>query len=632
MDTSAKILLLGQTGAGKSSFINYFLGKDVAETGIGKPITQYMTAYEVGNGRYPIKIYDTKGIEALGANDQLNEIVEYIKKQNGSEDIFNWFHTIFYCVSMANARFQDFEAEFIKNLRKELGQHIHIIITHCDYATEDTILGMRKRITTSLGDTNGIEIFEVVSVNQTKRNGKKVVQKGKDIISARVFNLLLDDIANKVSNDYARVLHSALEDVAYRTYLKFYKMIDDNVDIKGLIKLIKDEDAVNNSLDEELNKLENRFEEVTEETNKKFSSILQPLLQLYNSYWGVVTSNFVDDAMLDFGNAIIEINDEWMSVFDTDDFSWLLPTLKEKGYIDEFGDFIEPDDKEIFKWLGLIVCSVRDLLNIKKTLKNVLGEIYYHFYSSIPSESELQKKAYNRIVGIVKDYQQDVISEDDNIASQAANNLLKKLSAVSYMIFDLYANKHYHSYTDLQELYERNKSISVECVRARMGEDIVFTGFWPDAQNARELEEKELLDGELCGMVYTIGKYTIRHTANLYLDNDMTHFYERVPAKQEKVAEYRSGNIRAEDGYHIVEDISARYGDSDSEDWQHICTASAYSACVEIVDFIAACKPTPAASEQQEKLFIHKQEGWLTASFSHWYELSADGILTDNKD
>lgn len=43
MANVVRILLLGKTGVGKSSFINYFLGKDVAAAGAGRPCTQELT-------------------------------------------------------------------------------------------------------------------------------------------------------------------------------------------------------------------------------------------------------------------------------------------------------------------------------------------------------------------------------------------------------------------------------------------------------------------------------------------------------------------------------------------------------------------------------------------------------------
>ena len=76
-DKSAKILLLGKTGTGKSSFINYFIGKDVAKTGVGKPVTQgYCIEYDYSNGKYPIKIFDNQGFEAKTAATQKAAIIK----------------------------------------------------------------------------------------------------------------------------------------------------------------------------------------------------------------------------------------------------------------------------------------------------------------------------------------------------------------------------------------------------------------------------------------------------------------------------------------------------------------------------------------------------------------------------
>lgn len=90
-------------------------------------------------------------------------------------------------------------------------------------------------ILNSLKDKNNIEIFEVVCISKKKRTGKIVYPYGKEIISEKVFDLLLKDIAHKVSSDYAKALNYALFELAYETYKKFNYLIDDMVNLKTLI-------------------------------------------------------------------------------------------------------------------------------------------------------------------------------------------------------------------------------------------------------------------------------------------------------------------------------------------------------------------------------------------------------------
>ena len=95
-------------------------------------------------------------------------------------------------------------------MQEELSQHVHIILTHCDACSKETIRRMRQRILDCLDNQTGIEIFEVVSVQKEKRNGDIVYPRGKEIIVERVFDLLLEDIANKLSLDYASTLTLAI--------------------------------------------------------------------------------------------------------------------------------------------------------------------------------------------------------------------------------------------------------------------------------------------------------------------------------------------------------------------------------------------------------------------------------------
>lgn len=55
------IVVIGKSGVGKSTLINSLFRGNVAETGLGRPVTQEIRKIEKKD--YPLAIYDTPGFE-----------------------------------------------------------------------------------------------------------------------------------------------------------------------------------------------------------------------------------------------------------------------------------------------------------------------------------------------------------------------------------------------------------------------------------------------------------------------------------------------------------------------------------------------------------------------------------------
>lgn len=400
MENSAKILLLGKTGVGKSSFINYFLGQDLAKTGNGKPVTQEISSYEITDGKYPIEIFDTKGIEAKTANEQKEDIISEIKKRNNGGDVFNWFHTIFYC-SSAEKRFEDFESDFIKELQGDISQHIHIILTKCDIVDPKTVRKMKDTIKNDLGNDD-INIFEVVSVNKKFRDGTVSEQRGKEDLSEQVFRLLWEDIAHKLSTDYAQSLRSEFTTIADDTLEKVEKLVNKVVSFKTVVEFVKDENKANGDFEKLITDFTNDLENAVKESNRKFNEVLKPAARLYSSYKGVVTDSFVKDVELSFDDWEFEVLEQLMCFFEDKDAitKIFLPRLVKQGLIND-GDVID-DDLTFWQVLKMLTSGIGDVLTLKGKLKKFCKVIHNEFVMSIPSEEKIKEEAYKRIIDYVE--------------------------------------------------------------------------------------------------------------------------------------------------------------------------------------------------------------------------------------
>ena len=113
------IIVAGKTGVGKSTLINAVFKEKLAETGIGKPVTDHMR--KITKKGIPLAIYDTRGFE-LGKEVQSQvkqEVVDTINKGIAAHDINKAIHCIWYCINTASNRVEPEEIEWLKELSKE---------------------------------------------------------------------------------------------------------------------------------------------------------------------------------------------------------------------------------------------------------------------------------------------------------------------------------------------------------------------------------------------------------------------------------------------------------------------------------------------------------------------------------
>ena len=154
------IIVAGKTGVGKSTLINAVFRDKLAETGMGKPVTDDMR--KISKKGSPHAIYETKGFE-LGKEVQQQvkqEVMETISKGLATQDINKAIHCIWYCINTASNRVEPEEIEWLKELSQEnqLTQ-VPIIVVLTQSFSKKNADAMRKMIL-----NENLDVVQVVPV------------------------------------------------------------------------------------------------------------------------------------------------------------------------------------------------------------------------------------------------------------------------------------------------------------------------------------------------------------------------------------------------------------------------------------------------------------------------------------
>lgn len=256
MAGAINLVLMGRSGAGKSSLANYMYGKDLFKTGEGAPVTEFGKKWDRATitdsaENFDINVYDSPGLEPDNYPKWKDDFERNMRDREAPD---KWIHGAFYVINAASGRIEPTEIDVIRRFPQEYVFPISVVLTNCDSASKEQIEEIKNVIRSTLPH---IRINEVCSVERKKRGGKIVSKFGREN--------LLNDHAHKVAFYFINRVGINLfgKDAPRCVNNMLGKLISKIKDSDfGLIKLIKYGES---SLDYFITDITNNLEEYMEQ-------------------------------------------------------------------------------------------------------------------------------------------------------------------------------------------------------------------------------------------------------------------------------------------------------------------------------------------------------------------------------
>lgn len=193
---------MGKSGVGKSTLINNVFRSKLAETGIGKPVTQMIK--KMTKPGVPLTIYDTPGLELDPIQQKTLEanIYELIESQTKKNDFNEVIHCIWYCINCESKRFEPAEHSFIKKLtlNPRLGKiPVILILTQCyDEEVRDKMI--KEIMKTNLNIKQIVPVVSQPKVFKVMGNSFTIPQYGLETLIEVVENSLPEILKDTLQN------------------------------------------------------------------------------------------------------------------------------------------------------------------------------------------------------------------------------------------------------------------------------------------------------------------------------------------------------------------------------------------------------------------------------------------------
>lgn len=359
------ILLIGMSGAGKSSFANYLFGTDAFTTAVGLPETTWNENFQKSSlikDDIEINVYDSVGLEHTNIEQWRKEAKDFLDTMAEKDNVSDILHAFFYVINAKSARAVDMDLNIINQIQNDYNITTAIVLSNCDAAAENEIVELEQLIKEKCHNTETIRVCSISKkrrVGESKPFGKeeaiaKVLEGSYEKVGKELLFASLDKLDTSLWN-----MRSQLKANIEKSDISFFNMVG---------SAIRDEEY---EFDDKLEALFKPINDMMEQDENSFMSLIIP--ESHKSYF-----DFIENFPVEWqGKDVFEDGLELL----TDFLNNLEENISLYKIMEQAMDDIE--EGEFFSKVKAIFTVSSKAVFIKKTLKDLIDEMFGKISSQI---------------------------------------------------------------------------------------------------------------------------------------------------------------------------------------------------------------------------------------------------------